>query len=423
INVTLRFTTTGGNTIEKSKEVSVFIQGNRRPVFDHNFSLVSQEGFKGNLIPPDDVFNNSVTNQGTSKAFSVGWNVSDGRIKSWINSWKPAKTASSRSNGFPKDLASGSQLGIAKLNLKIPEGTPPGNYTTVMETTSEDPTKTDEADLKVRIKNNPSFEIKLERIKSDVTIPSREINYSNPIDLGVLETGASNKPIFNITLNNTGNRDLMWKLKSTQGTGDLDKNFYFNASDPGSPYGFPSRFGVERFYSNITSEPNFTYNIPDREGHLLYSLPPDANSGIYRANMTISCTYPIGGSKVCENGTITLPMKGNIADPKPSFSQLQVPNITGVNKKIYFSGEASDNREVSDVNITLRKNLDGSTVVERISNVALSLTNSFNKSFEPVKEFDQGSEDNQEPDNYSVVFKVSDDAGQVSDSRKFFMKV
>jgi hypothetical protein len=427
VNLTSRFNTTAGVLKQKSRELDVEVTGNREPVFSENFSINSSEGFEGNLIPPDQQANNSIQNVGNVIANSVTWNVTDGRVKSWIESWEPERVPEERTLpptvGFSGgDIPGFETLPIFQLNADIPEGTRPGNYTTTVRTSSENPTGTNEVNISVDIPTKSTYNFTLRPRKRGVQIPESEINLSNRVDLGPLATGDFEETALAIDLNNTGNRDLEWTLSTDPSTfGQSTNRIYFNTSSKGN---LQSQVGLEDYTSEISPSEGFSFDIPDRRATMIYDISDSAQGDTYRFNLTIECRYPVGGTNTCRRGDVVIPMEGEVKDPKPRFFDLDVPNITAVDNTIYLSGGARDNSQVSDINITIEKNLDGPVQTETITDVDYdTFQQSFNESFTPTNEFDEGTADGQEPDEYSVVFEASDDVGQVTESREFNLEV
>ena len=424
MSLNAKFEESDGETVKETQGYSIVVRPNKRPLWQGNRTVVRNEGFSGSILSSENPL--VMKNTGTSDATNVKWSLTDSRIKAWTKSYSPRQDPQKRA-AFRQDLGSGDSLDLENMTMAIPNGTAPGTYSALLESDSDSPTETNTANVTVEVPNKPTYELSFSNLKDDVSIPEGEINMSNPIEAGGLSTGSTEK-ILDVGLINSGNRDLKWEVSREQ---NIERRILFDKSDSGD-----AEEGTEIRESDIKleNEDNYTYDVPDKTTPVYYSVDSNADSETYRANVTISCTYPIGDSNLCNspdknsdskfierNGKIILPLKGKIEDPAPEFTEVDTtPDITGVGNSVDVTAIVKDNKqeylaENNPINATIKKNIEDTTVTEKKTDINID-GNEVNFDFTPTEDFDEGTEDNQEPDSYCISFKVRDSSGQTTTS-------
>ncbi|MFB6158491.1 MAG: LamG-like jellyroll fold domain-containing protein, partial [Candidatus Nanohalobium sp.] len=432
MSIVAKFNESDGTTTNSTVGYSIEVKPNKRPLWQNNKSVTRNEGFSGSLLNSSNEL--ELKNTGTSTANGVTWNLSDSRIKSWTKIYKPRQNPGDRLS--KSNLGSGEKLNLFNMTVDIPNGTAPGNYSVLLESDSDDPTATNDANLTVEVPNKPTFNLTFKPTKKDVKIPSGEINMSNPIQMGTMATGTTAERLFNITLNNNGNRDLEWTANREQSG---ERRIYFNKSDVGT-----AEVGTEVRESDIglKNQQNYTYKVPDKIMPVYYKVASTASAETYRANVTITCRYPIGDTNLCDypnfngkskfikrNGKIILPLNGTVEDPKAEFTDLGVkPSTTGVEDPVTVSATVEDNKQTyltenDPINASIKKNINDTMVIVKKTNLDIKFGGKVDFNFKPTKEFDEGTSDNQEPDYYCVSFTVEDSSGQKTTSKCTDFKV
>ncbi|PSG99792.1 MAG: hypothetical protein BRC28_02860 [Nanohaloarchaea archaeon SW_4_43_9] len=401
-------TSTGERRTGETDIPRVVVKANQRPLWQENNSITASEGFNGNLLPPDGAVNNTIFNQGSGTASNVTWKIWDDRFKAWTTGFFPEQDPSDR---FGKtDLSPGGFLELRQYNVDIPEGTPAGNYTTELESKSDDQDFNNNATVTVEIPSEPTYNLELTGIKDDVEIPEGEISKSNPIDVGELDTGGSGE-MFEVKLENTGNEDLEWTLKSNENTGDTKDRFTLEGSD------------IKTLNSDITENENYTYNRPSKSLKTEFSINSDATKENYTANISIECSTPRSGSKKCEDQLVELPVKAEIKDPFPYFENLSAePSLQAFGKDIELKAEVFDNNQdyiwnEKPVNFTVIKDLNNTAENETLDANLEEIPSSFNQSFTANESLSSG------PDWYGVRVEAKDSGGQKNISKQVEFKI
>jgi len=412
LNISTEFNTSGGFNKRSSDPVTLSVTLSKLPLFQQNLSLTYEDGFSGNFISPDGAANLTIENEGTGTATGIGWTVSSDRFnKSWIDGFFRAKDG-----GY--DRGTGDTVSIFEMNGQIPEGTPPGNYSTLLKSYSDDADETNSANITVEVKDSPKWDPDLRALDEEVQIPD-EINASNPVKLGTLELD-SREDLFELTLENTGNRELSWDVESQISQGDDDNLFFSNESK------VPDH-GSESYSSTIDSFSDYEYQISSPPATVGYTTEyaTDIPSN-YSANISIECTAP----SECSPQQINIPVEGTVKDPAPTFSNIEIPEITGNGNNITINGTVSDNAGTTNteglkqMNITITKYLDNVEKEIRVGNDDFNIQSPQGDFSDEIKPDKLGRDLPSNDHTYGVRFEAVDENGnrRTSDEYNFTVR-
>lgn len=399
LNISTRFKTSGGVTKTTSDEITMSVTLSKLPLFQNNLSVEYEDGYQGNFIPPDGTANLTLENQGTGTAEEIGWTVENQMFREvWIDSFFKAKDGSYA-------RGTGDTVSIFEINGNIPEGTPPGKYSTLLSSYSKNPDRTNSANFTVQVKNSPKWEIVVVPLKDQVDVPP-EINASNPIEVGTIELD-SREDLFNLTLKNTGNRDLEWEARSQIAQGDDSNLFYANES------AVPNH-GSETFSSTIDSLPNHQYDIKSPTAQVGYTteFATDIQTD-YSANISIDCVDPSG----CGPQEVNIPLHGTVKDPAPKVTDIEVPNITGRGNAVFINGTVSDNAGTTNteglkgMNITVTKYLDTKEEEVRVGDQDFNIDSPQGTFSEKIVPSKLGRDLSSNDHKYGIRFKAEDENG------------
>lgn len=372
MNISTTFTTSAGETIQTTGETIARIKGTAQPVFQNDINNTFEDGYQGNLLPEDL----KIVNEGSTNADQVSWSIPNDRIRSWVSSFLPEPGQ--------VDLSPQQELRVSQMNGLIPEGTPPGNYSAAVPSTSSNPDRTNEANITLNVENSPNWDYSIASLDDEVTIPNN-ITYENPIDLGIVPLQSKGSRL-ELKLNNTGNRNLSLKVRSGQIDGDLERIISVNNSEDGKD---PVQYRSETYEASIQKEENYTYSFDQKTAEIGYDTGKNLPE-TYRANVTILCESPAG----CNPQEITLPLEATIKDPAPTVSQVSLPDIVGRNETFTISGNVYDetgflnSTGVEGLNITVIKYIGPASVetLELGEDFDIEDNGDFAVNFTPTKE-------------------------------------
>jgi hypothetical protein len=347
INISTTYTTTGGAIKGTKDEVVMDVTSNAVVKIEGEPEANYEDGYNGNFIQPDDYANANLTNIGTARADQITWSIKNPRFNEWVNNTYIARDTE-------RQIFPGGIREIEEINGEIPEGTPPGNYTTLLNASGE-AGEFQPSNLTVKVEDTPKWNISISSNKSDVSAPSNllEANPENPLQLGTIEFGSTGN-LTSVELINEGNRNLTFETYTRIGKEDDEANvFYQNISNYND-----GDWNQETFYSDIEPIESYKYDIDSPQFMLGYqTLSPGVTEGIYKANLTIKCTAESQGNQ-CNPKKAEIPMNATIKTTPPSVESFETPETVGTGSTKTIKGDLSDSQGVNKVEIKITKYLD-----------------------------------------------------------------
>ena len=407
LNISTLFKTTGGVTKTTTDQITMSVTLSKLPLFQKNLTVTREDGYTGNFIPPDGTANLTLENQGTGIAQDIGWEVENPIFReAWIDRFFKARNGSYA-------RGTGGSIRIFDIEGKIPEGTPPGTYSTLLSSYSKDPDRTNSANFTVNVENSPKWRPVIKPLDEQVTVPE-EINASNPVRLGNIDLD-SREDLLNLTLMNTGNRDLEWEIDTLIAQGDDSNIFYANRTS------VPNH-GSETFSSSIESLGEYRYRINSPTTQIGYTTEFATNIETdYSANISIQCVSPSG----CGPGEVKIPVKGTVKDPAPRFSDLEIPGITGRGNAVFVNGTVSDNdgttntQGLREMEIILTKYLDTEEKEIRVGNQDFNIKSPQGTFSEKIVPSKLGRDLDSNDHSYGIRLKAVDINGNTRTTREY----